>query len=147
MTEIRGEVEKCEVKGIVRSFDEDEAAGMRADLKKLVSDFETEKKAKVCAPEQFAAEISFRHQYSNMRRFLPDALVARLKVFGDEFGGDYQKIRGGTDGAMLSAAGLPCPNIWTGTGLYHSVKEHVVVREALAALRFLGAVVGRWWAE
>ena len=48
---------------------------------------------------------------------------------------------------MLSAAGLPCPNVWTGSGLYHSVKEYVVVREAVSAVRFLGAVVGRWWAE
>lgn len=145
VTDIRGEVEKCEIRGILRSFSEEEVADMREKLQKLVSDFESSKKSKVCAPDQFAAEVSFRHQYSNMRRFLPDALVARLKVFGDQVGANYEKIRGGTDGAMLSAAGLPCPNIWTGTGLYHSVKEHVVVREALAAVRFLGAVVGRWW--
>jgi tripeptide aminopeptidase len=32
-------------------------------------------------------------------------------------------IRGGTDGSKLTAAGLPCPNIWTGGQNYHSKTE------------------------
>ena len=34
-------------------------------------------------------------------------------------------IRGGTDGAMLSYKGLPCPNLCTGLGVCHSRYEFV----------------------
>ena len=36
-------------------------------------------------------------------------------------------IRGGTDGATLSFMGLPCPNLPTGGGNYHSRFEYVSV--------------------
>jgi tripeptide aminopeptidase len=36
-------------------------------------------------------------------------------------------IRGGTDGARLSFMGLPCPNLPTGGGNYHSRYEYVSV--------------------
>ena len=36
-------------------------------------------------------------------------------------------IRGGTDGARLSFMGLPCPNLPTGGGNYHSRFEYVSV--------------------
>ena len=147
VTDVRGEVEESEIKGIIRAFSAEEAQKMRSEMEALVQKFEVEKKAEVCAPSLFSAKVQFRHQYSNMRSFLPDQLISRLKSLGAEFGAEYPKIRGGTDGAMLSARGLPCPNLWTGTGLYHSVKEHVVIREALAAVRFLGAIVGRWWSS
>jgi tripeptide aminopeptidase len=34
-------------------------------------------------------------------------------------------IRGGTDGAKLSAIGIPTPNIFTGGQLFHSRKEYI----------------------
>ena len=34
-------------------------------------------------------------------------------------------IRGGTDGAQLSAKGIPTPNIFTGGELFHSRKEYI----------------------
>jgi tripeptide aminopeptidase len=36
-------------------------------------------------------------------------------------------IRGGTDGAMLSYKGLPCPNLSTGGVNFHSKEEFVIV--------------------
>lgn len=35
--------------------------------------------------------------------------------------------RGGTDGARLSFAGIPCPNLGIGGWAYHSPKEHIPV--------------------
>ena len=35
--------------------------------------------------------------------------------------------RGGTDGARLSFAGIPCPNLGIGGWAYHSPKEHIAV--------------------
>ncbi|MHA1355774.1 MAG: hypothetical protein ACTSR1_11435 [Candidatus Heimdallarchaeota archaeon] len=34
-------------------------------------------------------------------------------------------IRGGTDGARLSARGKPTPNLFAGGLLFHSLKEHI----------------------
>lgn len=36
-------------------------------------------------------------------------------------------IRGGTDGALLSYKGLPCPNLSTGGGNFHSIHEFVSI--------------------
>jgi tripeptide aminopeptidase len=36
-------------------------------------------------------------------------------------------IRGGTDGARLSARGIPTPNIFAGGVLFHSLKEYIPI--------------------
>lgn len=54
-------------------------------------------------------------------------------------------IRGGTDGAMLSEKGLPCPNIFTGGMNYHGIYEYLPVpslqkaRDVVVALLKLSA--------
>ena len=56
-------------------------------------------------------------------------------------------IRGGTDGSVLSARGLPTPNIFTGGHEYHSVREWASVQEmasaAAVAVRLAGVWAGR----
>ena len=36
-------------------------------------------------------------------------------------------VRGGTDGAVLSWKGLPCPNLGTGGYAFHGPYEHITV--------------------
>ena len=55
-------------------------------------------------------------------------------------------IRGGTDGARMSAMGLPTPNIFTGGQNYHSVKEWASVQDMAAAAATIVELV-RVWAE
>jgi tripeptide aminopeptidase len=55
-------------------------------------------------------------------------------------------IRGGTDGAVLSALGLPTPNIFTGGQNYHSVREWSSVQDMAAAAATVVELV-RVWAE
>ena len=38
-----------------------------------------------------------------------------------------EPVRGGTDGAMLSFKGLPCPNICAGGHNFHGVYEYICV--------------------
>jgi tripeptide aminopeptidase len=45
-----------------------------------------------------------------------------------------RKIRGGTDGAMLSYKGLPTPNIFAGGMNFHSKKEYVPLKSLEAAV-------------
>ena len=46
-------------------------------------------------------------------------------------------IRGGTDGAMLSYMGLPCPNLCTGGCNYHSRYEFASVPHMRLIARLL----------
>jgi tripeptide aminopeptidase len=55
-------------------------------------------------------------------------------------------IRGGTDGAMLTARGLPTPNLFTGGQEYHSVREWLSVQDMAAATATIVELV-RLWAE
>jgi tripeptide aminopeptidase len=55
-------------------------------------------------------------------------------------------IRGGTDGAVLSAKGLPTPNIFTGGQNYHSRREWASVQDMAAAAATVVELV-RVWAE
>ena len=61
VTDIRGDVGNCEVKGIMRSFSDEEIAEIRRRFEALVSAFEAEKRAEVCAPERFSVSVAFRH--------------------------------------------------------------------------------------
>lgn len=74
-------------------------------------------------------EIDFKHQYQNMLNFIEKKqIVVDLAKQAIEKAGLEVKIhpiRGGTDGARLSAKGTVTPNIFTGGLLFHSRKEHI----------------------
>ena len=52
-------------------------------------------------------------------------------------------IRGGTDGSMLSARGLPTPNIFAGGHEFHSVREWASVQDMAAAAAIV-RLAGEW---
>ena len=56
-------------------------------------------------------------------------------------------IRGGTDGAVLSAIGLPTPNIFTGGQNYHSLREWASVQDMAAAAATVVELVRVWAPE
>lgn len=74
-------------------------------------------------------ELEFEHQYENMYNYLKkeekvvDLAKKAIVNAGLEF--KNKPIRGGTDGARLSAMGVPTPNIFTGGLLFHSKKEFI----------------------
>ena len=72
-------------------------------------------------------KVNIKHQYYNMGDFLKDSpAVCELpreayRRCGVEI--HEKPVRGGTDGARLSARGLPTPNLFTGGMNYHGVFE------------------------
>ena len=74
-------------------------------------------------------ELEFEHQYQNMFTFLEnehqivDMAKKAIEAAGIEV--KIHSIRGGTDGAHLSARGIPTPNIFAGGLLFHSRKEYI----------------------
>ncbi len=66
---------------------------------------------------------------------------------GDPAGGVEPRLaitRGGTDGAVLSAQGLPTPNLFTGGQEYHSVREWASVQDMAAAAATIVELAGVW---
>lgn len=87
--------------------------------------------------------IEITEQYRNMRDKIPEYVVG-YAVNGTKMAGLEPKIRflrGGTDGAGLSARGLPCPNLGAGGYAYHSKKEHITVEAMEYATQIILEIV------
>ncbi len=95
-------------------------------------------------------DIEVEETYRNMRQVLdrhPDVVAAAeeaIRRSGVE--PKHTIIRGGTDGARLSARGLPTPNLFTGGQDYHSVREWASVQDMAAAAATVVELV-RLWSE
>ncbi len=93
-------------------------------------------------------DIEVRHSYRNMRPFIEenprvvDAALEAIRRAGVE--PRLAITRGGTDGAVLSAQGLPTPNLFTGGQEYHSVREWASVQDMAAAAATIVELVGVW---
>ena len=75
------------------------------------------------------AEIRITDSYYNMREKVEPHphLLERVQKAFTECGIEpvAEPIRGGTDGAMLTWKGLPCPNLSTGGYNFHGVQEFI----------------------
>lgn len=76
-------------------------------------------------------QVSFSEEYRNMKEKL-DACPQLVEKARNAcyLAGVMPKVgfaRGGTDGARLSFAGIPCPNLGIGGWAYHSPQEHITV--------------------
>ena len=90
--------------------------------------------------------ITIENQYPNMAMYLKDHmdLIERAKEAVRIAGGNpsSEPVRGGTDGAILSSMGLPCPNLPTGGYNYHSRYEYASVQEMNQSLNVLIYLAG-----
>ena len=89
--------------------------------------------------EEVSPEVEFeaKPQYSNMRQYLdafPEVVERAAQAIRAE-GVEVVRvpIRGGTDGSILSARGLPTPNLFTGGHEYHSKREWASVQDMASA--------------
>ena len=93
-------------------------------------------------------EIDVRRQYPNMRCHLepfPEIVEAAERAIRAEGIEPLRTpIRGGTDGSLLSAMGLPTPNLFTGGHEYHSVREWASVQDMAAAAATIVRLAEVW---
>ena len=96
------------------------------------------------------ANVQVEDSYRNMKEFLEarprivEAADEATRRVGLE--PTRSAIRGGTDGAVLSARGLLTPNIYTGGQEYHSVLEWVSVQD-MAVSAATAVELAKLWAE
>ena len=127
---ISGGVEHAEVILIIRDHDrtlfEEKKACLRAAVEEINRRY-----------GEGTAEADISDTYYNMRekiephRHLLDRAEAAYRACG--VAPRTEAIRGGTDGAVLTWMGLPCPNLSTGGYNYHGVHEFIPV-DSLAVM-------------
>jgi tripeptide aminopeptidase len=105
--------------------------------------------AEVVAREpQASFELEVEEQYRNMRGALDrhPEIVAAAETAIRRAGVEpvHSIIRGGTDGARLTARGLPTPNLFTGGQDYHSLREWASVQDMAAAAATAVELVRLW---
>jgi tripeptide aminopeptidase len=137
-----------------------EATAGKATIRTIVRDFEDEQLAEhvellrrtaeevVATAPRARLEFATEQQYPNMRVHLerhPRVSAAAEEALRREgFEPKRVPIRGGTDGSILSARGLPTPNIFTGGHEYHSVREWASLQDMASAAAVAVRLAGVW---
>jgi tripeptide aminopeptidase len=138
---ISGNAEEAVVDFIARDHD-DRLLAQHVELLR-----ELARQVEVCEPRA-RVEVEVRDSYRNMRPFIEqnprvvDAALEAIRRAGVE--PKLAITRGGTDGAVLSAQGLPTPNLFTGGQEYHSVREWASVQDMAAAAATIVELAGVW---
>ncbi|MHA1200006.1 MAG: peptidase T [Candidatus Heimdallarchaeaceae archaeon] len=139
--DLKGGAEKAEAKMIIRDFKEEENKRRMDYLKSLKSTFEKLYRGLVI-------NLEFTHSYENMMKFLssyPEVIEnAEKAIIAAGLDVNHSFIRGGTDGARLSAKGLPTPNLFAGGMLLHSRKEYIPIKAMHKATEVILLIAKNW---
>ena len=131
---IEGGVAEASARLILRDFETEKLAAQAALLESIAASLRAEyPRAEIL--------VEVRPQYRNMREGLaPEPRAISKAVDAMKSLGRVPKmtiIRGGTDGSMLTAKGLPTPNLSTGEHNPHSPLEWTCLEEMQAAVDVL----------
>ena len=121
---LQGNPSQASLKYIIRDHDKKLFEEKKDRLKSICNDLSVSSGAKI--------EIDINDSYYNMREkivsdniYIVNNCVAAMERAGID--PVIKPVRGGTDGAMLSFKGLPCPNICAGGHNFHGVYEYVSI--------------------
>jgi len=142
-TRIAGTTAEAELRFIARDFDAQKLEEHEQLLRKLADEVAKEE-------PRATVTVTREDSYRNMKEFLDaDPAVTQAADEAARRTGIEpwrEPIRGGTDGAMLSARGLLTPNIYTGAHQFHSVLEWASVQDMAASAATIVELV-KVWAE
>ncbi len=141
LTEMEGTVEHAKLQYIVRDH-----SGAHFESRQ-----ETLRHIEKIMNEKYGngtVKLTITQQYRNMAEVIAPCmhLIDNAKDSIREAGlePDTSPIRGGTDGARLSFAGLPCPNLGTGGYAFHGPYEHITAEGMDLAVKILRGIVRRY---
>lgn len=141
LTDMNGTVERAELHYILRDHDR----SILENRKQTVVDTVRILNEKY-GEGTFQAVIndSYRNMYEKIIPEHEDTIEcvkAAMRAAGIE--PETVPIRGGTDGAMLSFMGLPCPNLGTGSEYCHGAHEFVSVQKMQTAVKIVEGIAER----
>lgn len=132
-----GSIEESQLNYIIRDFDPD-LFQEKKDLIQKLGDFMAEK-------HHSQIQVEIKDSYYNMKEKLDkvDFLIQEVLKAMEENSVPVrlEPIRGGTDGAMLSYMGLPCPNLFTGGHHFHGRYECIALEDLQKARDVLISLV------
>ena len=121
---IEGETEEAVSRYIIRDHSKEKFSAIKSEFESVAAKLNSKY-------GEGTVELILRDSYYNMKEVLDSKMyvVERATSAMERLGmtAHAVPIRGGTDGARLSFMGLPCPNLPTGGGNYHSRFEYVSV--------------------
>ncbi|MHA2038065.1 MAG: peptidase T [Promethearchaeota archaeon] len=122
LTKMSGKAEETTARMIIRDFEAEK------NQKRLDYVNNLKKTYEIRYPG-LKIDINFTHQYQNMLKFIEKKQIvidlAKKAIKNAGLEPKIHPIRGGTDGARLSAKGILTPNLFSGGLLFHSRKEHI----------------------
>lgn len=138
---MEGGVAEASARLILRDFETSALAEQAALLESIAQGLRAEyPRARI--------DVSIRRQYRNLREGLAreTRAVAKAQAAMRAVGlnPELTIIRGGTDGALLTEKGLPCPNLSCGQHNPHSPLEWASLHEMWSAVRVLVALAEEW---
>ncbi len=126
LTDLSGTVEHAELHYIIRDHDRAAFEKRKENLFRIASGMNQ-------AYGRDLVHVTVTDSYYNMKEVMLQHmdLIDNVRAAMDALQIPFQTapIRGGTDGARLSFAGLPCPNLCTGGMNYHGRYEYACVEE------------------
>ncbi|MBQ6733301.1 MAG: peptidase T [Lachnospiraceae bacterium] len=141
LNQMRGTVEKAVVHYILRDHDR-EKFEEKKEMMRRVTDFLNAKYGAGCVTLNMADV--YYNMIEKIRPHMHLIEIAREAMKAEGVVPVENPIRGGTDGAMLSYKGLPCPNLCTGGYNYHGRFEYASVPEMEATVKILLQIVRRY---
>lgn len=134
---IEGTVTETKMKFLVRDF---EKAGFKKRKQKFIEIVDTlNKKYNNC----ISVEVS--DSYYNMKEIISEPMHiienAKQAMRNVNVKPITREIRGGTDGALLSEKGLPCPNLGTGGHNFHGIYEYICLEDMEKVAEILVEIV------
>lgn len=138
LTDFNGKCEEAEMMYILRDHDEEKLEELKKEFMNATA-YMNQKLG------YEAIKLTFNEQYKNMRSYIEKDMrcvergVHALKTCG--LSGEYEAIRGGTDGAMLTYKGLNCPNLGTGGENFHGKYEYVSIQNMETMVKVLVNIV------
>jgi tripeptide aminopeptidase len=144
LTKMQGTAEEVSARMIIRDFILEKNQIRMDFIKSLISTYEIRYPG-------LKVEVDFRHQYQNMSSYIEKKPIivelAKKAIENAGFEVNIHPIRGGTDGARLSAKGTLTPNIFSGGLLFHSRKEHIPTLALQKAAEVLVHLAELWTKE
>jgi tripeptide aminopeptidase len=125
------ELEEARIEFILREFDTSRLSHLADHLRnisdKVIQEF-----------PHSSYTLTIKEQYRNMKDIVSAMphikKIAYMAMEKAEIKPHQAMIRGGTDGSVLSANGLPCPNLFTGMQAIHSKHEYISVQDMQKAV-------------
>ncbi|MFC0322999.1 peptidase T [Gallibacterium melopsittaci] len=124
---IYGDIENCEMKYLIRDFSEEGFAQRKALLLQKAKEFAQIRQ--LTDRISISIEDSYRNMRSAVERVPQSVQIAEQAMTNCGIIPKRKIIRGGTDGAWLSANGIACPNLFTGGYNFHSKHELASLEE------------------